>query len=212
MVGFCGLKLRTLSMTGAVIFSLVFLGGFSVMSVELLGGRILAPYFGSSIYVWGSLITVFMLALSIGYLIGGRLSLSRPSARRFGLLFLAAAVAVLPLLFGSEALMDFVFDRISDPRYGSLAASVLLFFLPTVALGMISPYAVRLLVDVREHSGHIAGKLYFASTIGSALGTLLTSFYFVLYFEVSQILIAIVVALALSGIVAIGLGRGENTV
>ncbi len=198
-------------MTAAVIFSLVFLGGFSVMSIELLGGRILAPYFGSSIYVWGSLITVFMLALSIGYLLGGRLSLRRPSARRFGLLFLASAIAVLPLLFGGEALMDFVFDRVEDPRYGSLAASVLLFFLPTVALGMISPYAVRLLVDVREHSGHVAGKLYFASTIGSALGTLLTSFYFVLFFEVSQILIAIVVTLTLSGIVSISLDRAGTT-
>lgn len=198
-------------MTGSLIFSLVFLGGFSVMAIELLGGRILAPYFGSSIYVWGSLITVFMLALSIGYLLGGRLSLRHPSARRFGLLFLVAALAVLPMLFGGEALMDFVFAHIEDPRYGSLAASVLLFFLPTVALGMVSPYAVRLLVDVREHSGHVAGKLYFASTIGSALGTLLTSFYFVLYFEVRQILIAVVVTLALSGALSIGLGRAQVT-
>lgn len=196
-------------MTGALIFLLVFLGGFSVMAIELLGGRMLAPYFGSSIYVWGSLITVFMLALSIGYLLGGRLSLRDPSARRFGLLFLASALAVLPLLFAGNALMDFVFERIEDPRYGSLTASVLLFFLPTVALGMVSPYAVRLLVDVREHSGHVAGKLYFASTIGSALGTLLTSFYFVLFFEVRQILVAIVTVLALSGIASISLGRAR---
>ena len=61
---------------------LAFCGGFSIMSLELLGGRILAPWFGSSIYVWGSIITVFMLALSIGYLTGGRLSLRSPSAAR----------------------------------------------------------------------------------------------------------------------------------
>lgn len=195
-------------MTSGLLFLLVFCGGFSIMSIELLGGRILAPYFGSSIYVWGSLITVFMLALSIGYLLGGRLSLRNPSTRRFGSLFLVSAAAVLPLLLAGNWLMDLVFEYVEDPRYGSLLASTALFFIPTVALGMISPYAVRLLVDHRDHSGHVAGKLYFVSTIGSALGTLLTSFYLVLYFEVNHILIAIFLALILCGIGALASGRG----
>ncbi|MDH3646428.1 MAG: fused MFS/spermidine synthase [Gammaproteobacteria bacterium] len=177
------------------------------MAIELLGGRILAPYFGNSIYVWGSLITVFMLALSIGYLLGGRFSLRNPSLLRFGSLFLFSAAAVLPLLFFGNDFMDIVFEHIEDPRYGSLVASLVLFFLPTVALGMISPYAVRLLVEHRDQSGHVAGKLYFVSTIGSALGTLLTSFYLVLYFEVNQILVAIFAALILCGVVAAGAGR-----
>lgn len=191
-------------MTAGLLLLLVFCGGFSIMSIELLGGRILAPYFGSSIYVWGSLITVFMLALSIGYLLGGRYSLKNPSVTRFGALFLVAAAAVMPLLLAGNPMMDFVFEYIEDPRYGSLAAAMMLFFLPTIALGMISPYAVRLLVENREHSGHIAGKLYFVSTLGSALGTLLTSFYLVLHFEVNQILIAIVAALILCGLIALG--------
>ena len=54
------------------IYLLAFVGGFVIMSLELLGGRVLAPYFGSSIYVWGSIITVFMLSLALGYLFGGR--------------------------------------------------------------------------------------------------------------------------------------------
>ena len=191
-------------MTSGLLLLLVFCGGFSIMSIELLGGRILAPYFGSSIYVWGSLITVFMLALSIGYLLGGRYSLNNPSVTRFGGLFLIAALAVMPLLLAGNQLMNFVFEYIEDPRYGSLAAAMMLFFLPTIALGMISPYAVRLLVEHREHSGHIAGKLYFVSTIGSALGTLLTSFYLVLYFEINQILIAVIAALILCGLIALG--------
>lgn len=194
-------------MSAGLLFLLVFCGGFSIMSIELLGGRILAPYFGSSIYVWGSLITVFMLALSIGYLLGGRYSLRNPSLIRFGSLFLVSAAAVLPLLLAGNLLMDLVFEYIDDPRYGSLLASMVLFFVPTIALGMISPYAVRLLVEHRDQSGHIAGKLYFVSTIGSALGTLLTSFYLVLYFEVNQILIAIIAALVLCGLVAVGAGR-----
>ena len=65
------------------IYLLAFVGGFVVMSLELLGGRVLAPYFGSSIYVWGSIITIFMLSLSLGYLFGGRLSLRQPSLKAF---------------------------------------------------------------------------------------------------------------------------------
>src|SRR5690606_8397669 len=64
---------RTGPCMAPIVYTLAFVGGFCIMSLELLGGRVLAPYFGSSIYVWGSIITVFMLSLSFGYLLGGRL-------------------------------------------------------------------------------------------------------------------------------------------
>jgi len=186
-------------MRKAIIFLLAFCGGFTIMSVELLGGRILSPWFGSSVHVWGSIITVFMLALSIGYLIGGRLSLISPSLSRFGLLFFAGALLLGPLLMFGEAMMAWVFTRIEDPRYGSLVASVLMFGLPTVLLGMISPYSVRLLISDSHHAGEVAGRLYFVSTLGSAIGTLGTSFYFVLWFAVDIILIALTVLLLICG-------------
>lgn len=176
--------------TYVVVLVLAFASGFTIMAVELLGGRILAPYFGSSIYVWGSIITVFMVSLSLGYLMGGRLSVANPNLKRFGFFFLVAAVALLPIVAWGNVIMDAVFLRIEDPRYGSLIASTLLFFVPTAILGMVAPYSVRLLVQHREHSGQIAGSLYFVSTLGSALGTLTTSFYLVLWFEVNHILIA----------------------
>mgnify|MGYP001369078185 CR=1 FL=1 len=79
-------------MRRTVINVLAFTGGFVIMALELLGGRVLAPYFGNSIYVWGSIITVFMLSLAVGYLIGGRLSMRAPSLSRFASLCLAGAV------------------------------------------------------------------------------------------------------------------------
>lgn len=186
-----------------LILALTFTGGFSIMSIELLAGRMLAPFFGSSIYVWGSIITVFMLSLSLGYLLGGRLSLRSPSLFRFGVLFLIAGSTITPLLLAAGSIMESVFAAIEDPRYGSLAASVALFFIPTAAMGTISPYAVRLLVDTAGHSGNVAGVLYFVSTLGSALGTLMTSFYFVLWFEVTQILVSLGIALAACGCIAL---------
>jgi hypothetical protein len=174
--------------------------GFLVMAIELLGGRLLAPYFGSSIYVWGAIITVFMLALSLGYLWGGYASLRAPSLARLGLILLAAAAAALPVLLWGDSLLERLSARITDPRFGSLAAAALLFFLPTCVSGMVSPYAVRLLVADRASAGQLAGRLYFVSTFGSAAGTILTSFYLVLYLEVNQILMLM---LAISGVIGV---------
>ena len=99
--------------------------------------------------------------------------------------------------------MNQIFMAITDPRYGALAASTLLFVCPTVMLGMISPYSVRLLVRNKEESGNVAGRLYFVSTAGSALGTLCTSFYFVLWWEINTILNLLTGALLLLGVAAL---------
>jgi len=176
--------------------------GFLIMTIELLGGKILSPYFGGSVYVWGSIITVFMLALSIGYLLGGKLSLNNPNTRKYGILFILAALTVLPLTIGHDAVSDWVFSYIEDPRYGSLVASTILFLIPTIILGMIAPYSVRLLVTSTHSSGQTAGFLYFISTLGSAAGTLATSFYLVLWFEIDHILYGSAMLLFAIGLVA----------
>jgi hypothetical protein len=187
----------------AVLYLVAGWSGFFVMGIELLGGRVLAPYFGSSIYVWGAIIAVFMLALSFGYLLGGRASLKSPSLRRLGIILLAAAVAILPVLVWADPLLDRLSAAVADPRFASLSGAGLLFFLPTMICGMISPYAIRLVVPERASAGHSAGKLYFVSTFGSAAGTLLTSFYLVLYLEVNQILLLLAATSTLIALLAI---------
>jgi len=190
-------------MRKTLLFSLAFVAGFSIMAIELLAGRILAPYFGGSVYVWGSIITVFMLALSIGYLLGGRWSLDQPNLKRFGILFLLATALMLPIAWLDEPVLNWLSERIDDPRYGSLMGSMVLFTLPTIVLGMISPYAIRLLIEAREASGQIAGRLYFVSTFGSAVGTLMTSFYLVLWLGIRQIIVLICTLLFLGGLSAL---------
>ena len=191
-----GLESKTQSrLVNWSVLTLAFTSGFIIMSIEMLGGRILAPYFGSSIYVWGSITTVFMVALAVGYLTGGHLSLMQPRLSKYGFFFVAAAITAVPTIAFGDAMMDWVFLRLEDPRYGSLLAATLLFFIPTAILGMIAPYSVRLLVEESHHSGRVAGGLYFVSTLGSALGTLFTSFYLVLWLEINQILISMALIL-----------------
>lgn len=185
--------------------ALAFTGGFVIMSIELLGGRILSPYFGSSVYVWGSIITVFMLSLSAGYLLGGKMSLNKPSMRKFAFLFFFSGLLLYPLVYFGESIMELVFEHIEDPRYGSLTAALLMFLPPTVILGTISPYSVSLLVTEASKSGSVAGFLYFISTLGSAIGTLLTSFYLVLWFDINTILTGLTAALLVAAILTAAL-------
>lgn len=195
-------KTDTHTLIKYVILLLAFISGFAIMTIELLGGRLLAPWFGSSIYIWGSIITVFMLSLSVGYLLGGRWSLNNPNLLRHGLFFVLSSITLLPVILFGNAVMESVFVVVTDPRYGSLLVSAILFFVPTAILGMIAPYSIRLLVENEQHSGEIAGLLYFVSTLGSALGTLVTSFYLVLIFEINQVLLTVSVVLIVSGILA----------
>jgi len=185
------------------VFMIAGWSGFFVMAFELLSGRVLAPNFGSSIYVWGGVITIFMLALSIGYLLGGRLSTRNPTLRKLAAILLLAAVATLPLVIAGDLALDWTFSLVSDPRYGSLMSAALLFFVPTVISGMVSPYAVRLLVHKTQLSGHYAGLLYFVSTFGSAAGTILTAFYLVLYLEVNQIIWTLLTVSLLLSVIAL---------
>ncbi len=179
--------------------------GYYVMAIELLSGRILAPNFGNSIYVWGGIITVFMVALSVGYLAGGQLSVFAPSQGKLAALLLAAAVATVPIVIVGEPALDWIFNRVHDPRYASLLASSTLFFVPTAISGMVSPYAVRLLATNLRATGRSAGLLFFVSTFGSAAGTILTSFYMVLWFEINQIFVGMILISALIGLATLGL-------
>lgn len=189
------------------IYLLAFTSGFTIMGIELLGGRILAPFFGSSIHIWGSIITVFMISLALGYLIGGKLSTQSASLSRYGFIFIAAGLTIIPIALSAQWIMETIFINVEDSRYGSLLASLALFFIPTLILGMLSPYSVRLLVSDSNTSGEIAGRLYFVSTLGSALGTIITSFYLVLWFDIYTIIFSFSLALASLGCSAIFLDK-----
>lgn len=153
---------------------LVFGSGAILMALEILGSRIMAPYFGSSVYVWGSLISVFLTALSAGYYLGGRLADERPHRSSLTLLLTAAGAltAMIPLLADhvAEALVSW------GPRMGALAAASAIFLPATLVLGMVSPLAIRLGVAEITHLGQASGRLYAVSTAGSVAGTLLTTF------------------------------------
>jgi spermidine synthase len=154
----------------------VFAGGAVLMALEILSSRILAPRFGSSVYVWGSIISVFLAALAAGYAWGGRLADRDPTFTGLGrMVTWAAAAQALLLVFGTR-LADLLGAWTGAAPWGTLLAATLLFAPPAVLLATLSPYAVRLAAHDLEHLGHTAGRLYALSTLGSLVGTLGATF------------------------------------
>ncbi len=155
----------------------VFLSGAVLMALEMVGSRILAPTFGSSIYIWGSLIVVVMAALTLGYYVGGRIADRFPDLLVIGII-LAIAGAFIGFLPFWTSRVNFFCGQL-EPRAGSLLAASAFFFLPSILLAMISPYAVKLAGQNLANLGNIAGRLSAISSVGSVIGTLVTSFFLI---------------------------------
>ena len=155
--------------------------GWFIMELEVLGVRVLAPYFGSAVFVvMGSVIGVFLLSLSAGYMFGGWLSRKANSKRALGINLMAAGAWLCAMPFFVEFVCDGIFNLGLDEKWGSLLAAIVLFGIPTMLLGTASPTAVRWLTTQASDSGLNAGLVLAFSTVASFAGCVVTAFYLVL--------------------------------
>jgi len=154
-----------------------FIAGASIMSLELCASRVLAPAFGGGMYVWGSLIGVVMVALSIGYYFGGRLADAKggPTIIYRGFIVSAAVVALVSA-FGYFITMSAISLGL---MLGPVVSVLLLFAPPMTALSVTSPVAIRFYTKDASEIGASAGLVYAVSTVGSIVGTFLTAFLLV---------------------------------
>ena len=183
----------------------VFVVGTASLGAEIAAARLMAPWFGASTIVWANTIATVLVALSVGYALGGRLADRDPTPRGLARLVLAAAVllAIVPFISGPflrasvEAL-----DSVSAGAFvGSLLAVSVLIAAPVLLLGMVSPYAIRLAVDSVEGAGRTAGRLYAISTIGSLVGVFAAALVLVPFVGSKRTFIVFSLALALVAVV-----------
>lgn len=185
-------------------YSVVVIPGGVLMALEIVSSRVLAPQFGSSVYVWGSIIGVFLAAMSLGYVWGGRLADARPRLACLGELLIGAAGSqTIVLLFGRR-LVDALGAWTGGTPWGTLVAVSLLFGPPTVLLATVAPYAVKLATRDLSLLGGTAGHLYAVSTGGSLLGTLGATFVLIPYLGLDAILRLLLLATVLVGAGAVG--------
>ena len=180
----------------------VFLTGASVLIVEVLAVRVLSPYYGNTIFTVSSVISVILLALSVGYYAGGVLADRHPSLQWFFSIVLASGLLLLLFSFLGTLILP-VLGRSLSIELGPLISAALLFLLPALLLGTLSPYAVKLqsIYVPAEGVGSVAGKIFFWSTLGSITGSLLAGFVLIPNFGVDRILIANGVVLSALGFV-----------
>lgn len=176
------------------LYIIVTITGAAVMILELLGTRLIGPFYGVSLYVWASLIAVTLIALALGYFLGGWCADRFPAMRLSHVLIAAAfGTAVIPLLTGPILRLTNAFGL----RGGAFASALALFSGPLTALAMVGPYVITRATRDIKGIGTVAGSVYAVSTIGSVAGTLLLGFYLLPLFGTKSILTALSLLLAM---------------
>jgi spermidine synthase len=194
-----------------LLYLILFTSGGAVLALELLASRIMTPYFGVSLYIWTGILSITLVALSLGYWAGGKLASMRFSAqaraenlaRYFALMPAIAALALVaaclayPYLFATLAAFDLVF--------GAFVACMVLLLVPLVATSAMNPLLVAILL---ARGGKLAGdagagKVFFVSTIGSVVGVIVTAFALIPYVSNFAAVLVVALALALLSIVAL---------
>lgn len=181
----------------------VFVASFCTLVIELVAGRIMAPYVGVSLYTWTSIIGVVLAGISLGAYVGGLIADRYPHHTTLGwLLFLSGVGALsIPPLIDMIGDGGFLHNKLSIPTTlmaRILIITTLVFFVPSLFLGMISPVVVKLSVTNLAKTGNIVGKIYAFSTLGSILGTFATGFFFISWMGTRTILFVMGLILALS--------------
>lgn len=157
--------------------TVVFISGAAVLAIEILGTRILGPFYGVSLYLWSSLITVTLAALSTGYFVGGRYADKSADLTKLSKIVFAAGIWLLILPFLKHPLLQIT--ETLGLRFAVLSSAILLFAIPLFFLGMVGPYAIRLKISNINNAGSIAGNVYAISTVASVLSALVTGFFLI---------------------------------
>ncbi len=173
----------------------MFVAGASVLIIEIAGTGIISPFFGNTIYVWASLISVTMASLAAGYFIGGRICEKYPYEKVFYALVMSAAFAVIIAALTAPFILRLT-DRIGN-RLGAFLSAVFIFTIPLVILGMLSPFGVKLLDIKIKKAGLSSGLVYGFGTMGSFLGAVAAGFFLIPFFGIRFTLFAVALTLSL---------------
>ncbi len=185
-----------------MLIIIAFISGASIMIIELAANRVLAPWFGNSLFTWTGLIGVILIAMSMGYYLGGWLADRKSDYLTLSHLLAASSVSILLIPLLQLALGNSLID--TDVMLGPVLASVLLFALPGCLLGSVSPYVIRLtsLLSSDRHIGLSAGTIFMYSTLGSVVGTFSAGFILIPQIQLSTIFLVsslLMMCLSISG-------------
>lgn len=181
---------------------IVLVNGAVIMSLELTGSRLLAPYFGSSFYVWTGVIGVVLSFLSAGYWYGGKLADRHASYEILSKLLALATATLLVTIYFAPYVIYWISGSGVSLIAGSFLATMYLFGPLNFILGMVSPFVAKLILTDKKHSGELVGKVFAFGTIGSIIGTFITGYILFSFVGSTRIIFAGAVCLAILSIIA----------
>jgi len=190
-------------MRGLLLLALALVLGFALMGFEMLGSRYLYPYFGGGINTWASLIATVLVALMLGYLIGGALVDRTMSPRLCGVLLVIAGVYLFSIPLWVDPLFAAMLITVGDGMTGIVLAAAILLLLPLTLMSVFTPFAVRLLLTSVTVGGRLVGFVYGVSTVGNVLGTLIVTFTLVPMFGSRMLTMVFAVVTAACGVIMI---------
>ncbi len=196
----CNVPRRRIEVLAAVV-------GAASLGAEIAAARLLAPWFGASTIVWANTIATVLVALSVGYWVGGRLADRDPTIAGLSRVVLCAAALLALVPFVAEPFLRIsveALDRVQAGAFvGSLIGVLVLVAVPVMLLGAVAPYAVRLSVRTVEEAGRVAGRLYAISTVGSLVGTFLSALLLIPLVGTRRTFLAFALALAVVAVPAL---------
>ena len=184
--------------------------GFASMTLEILASNLMAPYFGTSVYTWGSVIGVFLVAMTLGYTVGGLISRRTRRIHVLGLLLAVGSLLVLAIPFVYGAICGAIVELDLGPRFGPLLATAVLMSPSVLTFSGVSPFLINVLTTSTSEAGFRSGMVLAVSTAGSILGTILTSFYLIDLFRVSRILMGLGSVCFATALVVIAVGLRQR--
>ena len=160
--------------------------GFCMMALEIIGARFMQPIFGSSIDVWAAIISVFILSLSIGYVVGGRIADRSHTNMALGWVILIAGAFYCLIPWYGMGFMESMGQDIHNSRTGVLFAAMFLFLPPSLLLGTVSPIFVKVVFVGAEKVGTTTGTLYAIGSVGNVLGILVSDYILLAYVSLNN--------------------------
>ena len=157
----------------ALLIAISFIEGGSLMAFEVLSAKIYTPYLGASIYVWTSILTVTLIGLSIGYYLGGKMSLKDPK-KYLTISLVGAGALVLLSTFIAKGMLPALLE--TEVRFAAIVSGFLILFLPVLLMGMVSPLIIGILNNMSEKLSHATGLIFGIGTLGGILFLLVTVF------------------------------------
>lgn len=158
---------------------ILFVVNAAYMILELVASRVLAPFFGTSNLVWTSVIGIILLSSSIGNYIGGIIADKKNVSSKFKAILLFSFLTIIVIPFVQVKILTAISTIFSDIKVGAILATVLLFFIPSLLVGVLSPIILKLKLDSIDSAGKTSGKISAISTIGGIVGTFFGGFYLI---------------------------------